>query len=112
MEEPEIDEWFSEEKERLEERFYAEAQKDVAKAKERFDHDYRKLILNFQAKQEQSYDAAKRKAALQKPLARFKERRRLAAEAVRQWWQQRTLALKKWWFDRKVRRIIKDKSDL
>jgi hypothetical protein len=112
MEEQELDEWFNEQKERLEERFYAEAEKDVAKAKARFDKDYQLLIRQFQQKQGALYDQKARAARLHKPVDRMRERWRLTISEVRQWIAAKRLAVKKWRFDRKIRRILKDKSDL
>jgi hypothetical protein len=109
MEESELDDWFNEQKEMLEERFYAEAQKDVAAAKAHFDKDYKKLIREFQEKQVKIYEHKERAARLQKPIARSRELMRLRTQAVKQWWRQMRLDVKKWRFDRKIRRILKQR---
>jgi hypothetical protein len=110
MEESELDDWFNEQKEQLEEKFYAS--KDPVKAKQEFDSAYKKLILNFQKKQEAIYDHKRRIAALQAPIARQREHMRLFFSRIGDWFSARRQAMKKWMFDQKIKRILKDKSDL
>jgi hypothetical protein len=118
MEESDIDEWFSEEKERLEERFYAalNASKSTEKAKDnakkRFDKDYRALIATLQKKQLDLYERKRRVAAIHAPIDKAMARMRLASMRVTQWSAAKKEAVKKWFFDKKVRRILRDKSDL
>jgi CRISPR/Cas system CMR subunit Cmr6 (Cas7 group RAMP superfamily) len=112
MEESEVDDWFNEQKEMLEERFAAESQKDLYKAKDRFDKDYKRLLLEFQKRHGKVYDQKLRQARMQKPIARFRERKRLLVESTDLWFTERKLAIKKWFFDQRVKRILKDKRDL
>lgn len=112
MEESELDEWFNEEKEKLEERFYLEAEKDVYKAKDHFDKDYQTLIKLFQQKHDKLYDQQVRAAKMRKPIERFQAKIELKKMLTKQWINEKKLAVKKWIFDQKIKRILKDKSDL
>jgi hypothetical protein len=110
VEESELDEWFGEQKERLEEEFYAS--KDQVKAKERFDHKYRKLITDYQHKQLSIYEGKMRAARLKAPFVKLAERKKMILGRIGLWFTMRKQAVKKWFFDQKVKRILKDKSDL
>lgn len=109
MDDAELDDWFGQEKDRLEDRFYAE--KDTTKAKEQFDRDYRKLLAAYQRKQEDIYAHQRRHAALQKPIRRWKEAWHLRVAMARGWFEERKLAVRKWLFDRKIKRILQDRSN-
>lgn len=112
MEESELDEWFNEQKELLEERFYQRAAKDSLKAKEEFDVAYKKLIVNFQQSQQDIYAKQKRNAALQKPIARARERINLFFTSISMWFSVKRESVKRWFFEQKIKRILKDKRDL
>jgi len=114
MEEQELDEWFTEQREKLEARFYAvlNENKESTKEKERFEKDYQELILEFQKRQMALYAQQKRLAALQAPMARWSSQHALLQTQLENWWAGRKAAYKKWRFDRKIRRILKDKRDL
>jgi ppGpp synthetase/RelA/SpoT-type nucleotidyltranferase len=112
MEESELDEWFTQERERLEERFYAQALKDSVAAKERFDRDYKALITTFQHKQAQIYDAQMRSEHIHAPIARVRERVRRFLHPIKKIPRRIKRRITTWFFERKMRRILKDKSDL
>ena len=118
MDEAEIDERFSAQKENLEERFYAVLNDQKAseakrqKAKERFEKDYRALIEDLQKQQYALYLRQKRAVAMRAPFLRITEHMSLWRASCKQWFTSRKQAVKKWFFDRKVRRILRDKSDL
>jgi hypothetical protein len=110
MEDSEVDDWFNEQKEKLEEKFYAS--KDQVKAKEEFDVAYRKLILGLQQKQEAIYEHKMRMAAMQAPIGRIRDKTKLFFASIGVWFTLKKQAVKKWFFDQKIKRILKDKSDL
>ena len=113
MEESELDEWFNEQKELLEERVAAGLQgKDPVRAKHEFDAKYKALIVEFQKRQEQIYESKERSIRLQKPVARAKERFATLIKRIADDYKNRKLIIKKWFFDRKIRRIVRDKRDL
>jgi hypothetical protein len=118
MEESEIDDWFNEQKEKLEEKVYlimnAQPRNEakMAKAKEQFDKEYRALILQLQQKHEKLYDQKLRSAKLKAPFVRLSERWSLFLVQVKRWFTEKHLAIKKWLFDRKIKRILRDKSNL
>ena len=117
MEETELEEWFVREKEKLEERFSTvlrteKDDKKINRAKEHFDSKYRALIHKYQNKQNSMYTQQRRAAAMQAPIARIREHTQTFFKRIKDWKEQKKQAVKKWRFDRKVRRILKDKSDL
>jgi hypothetical protein len=112
MEESEIDEWFTAQKEKLEERFFATFQKNAEQAKLEFDVAYKKLILEFQKRHNDLYSKQLRDAKMRAPIERLKEGVRLRKEAVRTWYKEKVMAFKKWRFDKKIKKILQDKSDL
>jgi hypothetical protein len=114
MEESELEEWFSESREKLEERYFAAvtAGKDTEKAKLEFDKGYRSLIAGFQERQAQLYEHKLRAAALKAPFARVRDRVRLFFKRIGDRWRNRGHPIRKWLFERKIRRILRDKSDL
>jgi hypothetical protein len=110
--ETEIDDWFDEEKERLEERFHTEFMRNPERAKSRFDREYRALIIALQKKHIALYEHQLRMAKLKKPFTRMKMEVHARLDLVPPWWDARVLAVKKWWFDRKFKRILRDKHNL
>ena len=113
MEDSELDDWFTEEREKLEEKVYLGLQgKNPIKAKEDFDKQYRALILEFQKKEQQIFDSRERNAKIQAPIRHAKERMSLFFKKIQSWLAAQKLAIKKWFFDRKIRKIVRDKSDL
>jgi bisphosphoglycerate-dependent phosphoglycerate mutase len=113
MEESELDEWFNEQREKLEEKVYADINgKNPQRAKEEFDKRYRALIAEFQKKQAQIYESKERSARMQKPIAAVKLNLGLAWQACTGPFRRMKPAIKKWFFERKIRKILRDKSDL
>lgn len=114
MEETELDEWFTAARERLEENYFVaiSAGKDSEKAKAVFDKNYKTLITGLQTRQEHIYESRRRSAALKAPFARFSANIKLQLKRLSDRWDNRSHPFRKWRFERKVRRILKDKSDL
>ena len=117
MDETEIDEWFALERERLEEDF-TEAllstndDRRIERAKKRFDRDYGKLITTYQDKQRALLLQTQRIIALRVPLARVRAWWHMKKQESKTWFTRQSAVLRKWRFERKIRRILKDKSDL
>jgi len=49
---------------------------------------------------------------MQAPITRIKEQWAHLLRKITDWFRAQKLAVKKWFFDRKIRRIVRDKSDL
>jgi hypothetical protein len=114
MDDAELDDWFTEEREKLEERFLYAVQenKGPERAKVAFERKYRSLIAKYQREQQAIYDHKRRSEAIQAPITKWKARIAEKQDDLGLWWAARKTAVRKWFFDRKVRRILKDKRDL
>jgi hypothetical protein len=114
MEEGELEEWFNSQKERLEAEVYAalQANKETEKAKLLFDKKYRALILELQKREntiyEQKVRAEKRRVPIQKMQTRWQE----FVTPIKAKPRELRMAMKKWLFERKIKKILRDKSDL
>ena len=107
MDEAELEDWYAQAREKLEEQAMAALQKGDARAQQRFDAEYRKLILDYQRRQQAIYAGEKRSERIQKPIARM---RNAIADWSRRpgiWASAQRKRFQKWWFDRKVRRLLR-----
>ncbi len=109
MDEMELDDWFGEEREKLETTYMAGAEKraEPEKLRAAFDKAFKELVAHYQKKQEQIYAAQRRQAAIQKPIARFKENRDLAIRVMKDEWTLLVARIKTWFFHQKIKRILK-----
>lgn len=109
MEEQDLDEWFTDAREALESAYYkgAEERKDPEHLRQAFEIGLRKLLADYQDRQVRSYAQARRRAALQKPLARYRAWRDERHAAVREWWFRIQTAARTWWFHRKIKRLLR-----
>jgi hypothetical protein len=114
VEDGELDEWFVEERNKLEEEYYnaAKARKDSEKIRARFDKKYKALIAKLQHEQNKNYDHARRNAALLGPFRRVRAWMKLTIKQLEERWKNRGHPVRRWLFERKIKRIIKDKSNL
>ena len=114
VEETELDEGFAEARERLERGYFAAVTqgKDPDKVKLVFDREYKSLIVELQKRQAQLYESRRRNAALKAPFARYASGLKLVFKRLSDKWDNRGHPIKKWRFERKIKRILKDKSDL
>jgi hypothetical protein len=113
-EEAELEEWFTERREQLEESLLTSLQEghDSERAKARFDRAYRAAIAGYQRQQQRIYERRRREAAARHPIARIRERVALLQERMAAAWERRKSAVRQWFFERKIRRILRDKNDL
>ncbi len=116
MDDMELDDWFNEEREKLEtvllEALQNNKQSDNAdNARKIFDKKYKKLIVSFQKQQEQSYTKKRRLEQMQKPIDKMRAKYENISSAVSAWWTKRKEAVRRWFFERKIKRILRDKSD-
>ncbi len=114
MDELELDEWFNETRDELEAKFFSELQnnKDPEKARLRFDKQYSALIKQFQKKQESMYENKKRMKKIQAPWIKFKDNINELIDTISSWFTKLKDSIRKWFFERKIKRILRDKSDL
>lgn len=104
MDEQELDDWFRQQRSRLEERF--SAHRDTA----RFDRDYRRLLATYQRRQEAIYARSQRRAAREKRIGQWKERWQGCFESLRQAVASRKARLKAWLFNQRIRRILRQQQ--
>ncbi len=109
MEEQELDEWFADARDALEAAYYkgAEARKDPEQLRQAFEAGLRKLLADYQDRQAKIYAQARRRAALQKPLVRYRVWRDERQAAMREWWTRTETGVRAWWFHRKIRRLLR-----
>ena len=109
VDEQEVEEWYDEERERLETAYYdgALASLDADQLKAAFDHGLRQLLTDYQRRQEKLASEQRRRAALQKPIARARawmEERRRGWNA---WWARRATIARTWLFHQRIKRILR-----
>jgi len=106
MDEQELEEWFHEQKEALEEAFQKAVQEhlnDPEHVKASYDTKYRKLIATYQKKEEQLYVHEQRMAAINKPATRFFTWMRETRQRPGRWFRKQKKTIGKWLFDIKFR---------
>lgn len=113
MDDAELDEWFNEEREKLETVLFEALlnNKNAEQARLVFDKKYRKLIAQLQKKQDQNYDHARRMVKIQKPIDKIKAIFENTTTTISIWWTKVREAVRRWFFERKIKRILRDKSD-
>jgi len=111
MDDQELDDWFGEEREKLETTYMTGAEKRVEPEKLRaaFDKGFKDLVAQYQKKQAQIYATQRRQAAIQKPIHRFKENRDLAIRAIKDEWTLFIAHIKAWFFHQKIKRILRQR---
>lgn len=111
MDEQELDDWFGEEREKLETTYYESAQagKDLEKLRVTFDTNLRKLLAQYQTKQSQLYDQERRRAALAKPIARYHAFVDERKQRIDEWWTGLVTGVRAWFFHQKIKRILKSR---
>ena len=114
MDELELDEWFNERRDELESEFINSLQKskDHEKARVQFDKKYSNLIKEFQEKQKSMYDNKKRIHDIQAPWIKFKLWFVNLFEKIGLLYDKIKESIRKWFFERKIKKILRDKSDL
>jgi hypothetical protein len=114
MEEAELEEWFNTQKEKLESEVYAalQANKETEKAKVLFDKKYRALIAELQRRENAIYQKGLRSERIRAPIQKFQARWESITQPIKAWPKAQKMRFKKWRFERKIRKILQDKSDL
>ncbi len=112
IEDGDIDEWFNEQKEMLSEQLLAQLEKGVeyAKAKERFDRDFKKLLQNYDAMYRDADKYKERRKRLERPLKQWREWKKAQILKIKLWWKLKKEEWKKWRFEREYRKLFNIKK--
>jgi|GEM_PF-1745124 len=117
VEESIIEDWFTQEKEKLEEEYLnvlhsVHDDDTLKKAHRRFEKRYCKLIAEYQHRLQKFDNQVRRKNAIATPIARWRAKWNAARTQTSDWIARKREEFRKWRFDKKVRKILKDKRDL
>jgi len=114
MDEAELEDWFVEERGKLEEKFLAALQvhKKPDAAKIEFDKRYRALIAKYQHEQQAIYERKRTVESIRTPIAKMRARITDMHERITAWFARRKTAIRTWFFERKIQRILRDKRDM
>ncbi len=110
----ELEDWFSQEKERLEKQAFKSFMNssDWTKPKKHFDKEYKKLIREYQKQQAVIYRNEKINTAVHKPIKKYHDWKTNQIIKIKQWKERKILAIKKWAFDRKIKKILEEERTL
>lgn len=110
MDELELEDWYAQEREKLEEVVMKALQdnKHPDAAEVTFNKKYRALIKTYQEKQQTLFNKEQRSKKIAKPIARIREQITLIQQTPGFWFQRKKKEYQKWRFDRKVKRILKE----
>jgi len=108
MDESELDEWFNEQRDQLEKKFYKLAleKQDWAPLQKEFDENYKRLIKVYQERQQKIYEQQRRTEKHRVPLRKYRAWKAERVSKFERWKKKTKAAWKKWLFDRKIKKIL------
>jgi hypothetical protein len=109
IDESEIEDWFEEEKSKLNKTLYdaSYAKKDVEKAKKKYDEQFAKLLKRYNKEHKNLTKRIERKRKFQKPFKDVKAWWKHYKKKTSKKWKARHEKFKKWRFDREYDRLMK-----